>query len=381
MSPEELAHKLDSVKALEIKEKLALQGINLEDSDNPLKQFYDSLDIQTLPISYTEDYVNFLPSFKPVPKEIASYLDFEGHSPKAITLPESVGARLLLLAADEVEHKYSLWLYSLDDEYIPVDKLCLYAIEDESDVDINPENFIQYFSIIDLNKVNHVLITHDHTDHIKSVGSFSHDYKVPVYATKLVHMGIESNYCITRKVAPDLKVTIVPGLQLNLGDFVIKPFAVPHDSSENVGYEIRVGNVCFVIITDAGSITEECYEAIANANYLVIEANHDLEMLKGGPYPAYLKKRIASKSGHLSNEDCGKALAEHMSEHLRHVWLCHLSEENNHPELARKTVETILRSHGVIPGKDVELEVRMADAIDAIICTTHFKVSFFVIRF
>jgi phosphoribosyl 1,2-cyclic phosphodiesterase len=170
-------------------------------------------------------------------------------------------------------------------------------------------------------------------------------------------MGIESNYCITRKVAPDLKVTIVPGLQLNLGDFVIKPFAVPHDSSENVGYEVRVGDVCFVIITDAGSITEECYEAIANANYLVIEANHDLEMLKGGPYPAYLKKRIASKSGHLSNEDCGKALAEHMSEHLRHVWLCHLSEENNHPELARKTVETILRSHGVIPGKDVELEV------------------------
>lgn len=147
MSPEELAHKLDSVKALEIKEKLALQGINLEEADNPLKQFYDSLDIQTLPISYTEDYVNFLPSFKPVPQEIVSYLEFEGRSPKAITLPETVGARLLLLAADEVEHKYSLWLYSLDDEYIPVDKLCLYAIEDESDLDIDSETFIQYFSI------------------------------------------------------------------------------------------------------------------------------------------------------------------------------------------------------------------------------------------
>lgn len=147
MSPEELAHKLDSVKALEIKEKLALQGINLEEADNPLKQFYDSLDIQTLPISYTEDYVNFLPSFKPVPQEIVSYMEFEGRSPKAITLPETVGARLLLLAADEVEHKYSLWLYSLDDEYIPVDKLCLYAIEDESDLDIDSETFIQYFSI------------------------------------------------------------------------------------------------------------------------------------------------------------------------------------------------------------------------------------------
>lgn len=147
MSPEELAHKLDSVKSLEIREKLALQGINLEDSDNPLKMFYDSLDIQSLPVSYTEDYVNFLSGFKPVPQEIVSYLNFEGRSPKAITLPEAIGARLLLLAADEKEHQYSLWLYSLDDEYIPVDKLCLYAIEDEDDTTIDPEKYIQYFSI------------------------------------------------------------------------------------------------------------------------------------------------------------------------------------------------------------------------------------------
>ena len=147
MSPEELAHKLDSVKTIEIKEKLALQGINLDESDNPLKLFYDSLDIQSLPISYTEDYVNFLPGFKPVPQEIVSYLNFEGRSPKAITLTETIGARLLLLAADEQEHQYSLWLYSLDDEYIPVDKLCLYAIEDEDDIAIKPENYIQYFSI------------------------------------------------------------------------------------------------------------------------------------------------------------------------------------------------------------------------------------------
>jgi phosphoribosyl 1,2-cyclic phosphodiesterase len=89
----------------------------------------------------------------------------------------------------------------------------------------------------------------------------------------------------------------------------------------------------------------------------VIEANHDVEMLKNGPYPAYLQQRILSGSGHLSNVSCGEALVENMSEGLKHVWLCHLSEENNHPELARKTVETILRSHGVIPGKDVELEV------------------------
>ena len=80
-------------------------------------------------------------------------------------------------------------------------------------------------------------------------------------------------------------------------------------------------------------------------------------MVENGPYPAYLKKRILSSSGHLSNKSCGQAIAENMSESLRYVWLCHLSEENNHPELARKTVESILRSYGIVIGKDLQLEV------------------------
>ena len=98
-------------------------------------------------------------------------------------------------------------------------------------------------------------------------------------------------------------------------------------------------------------------ERIGQANYLVLEANHDVEMLQDGPYPQYLKERIISPIGHLSNKDCGKMLAENMTERLKHVWLCHLSEENNHPELARKTVEAILRSYGIIAGKDMQLEV------------------------
>ena len=210
---------------------------------------------------------------------------------------------------------------------------------------------------IQLGSVHHVLITHDHADHIKSVGSFSHEYKVPVYATRKVHNGIDHNYCITRKVAAERKMEIVPGQRLQLGDFSVLPFLVPHDASENVGYEIQAEGITFVIITDVGSITDDIKERIAEANYLVIEANHDEEMLLGGPYPEYLKKRIISGTGHLSNKNCGTALAENMSEHLKHVWLCHLSEENNHPELARKTVEAILRSYGIVPGKDFELEV------------------------
>lgn len=147
MSPENLAHKLDSVKALEIKERLKLQGINLESSDNPFKIFFDSLNIQPLPISYTEDYVTFLPGFQDVPPEILSYMDLQGgEHPKAVSLPESIGAKLMILAVDESDSFYSLWLYSLDNDYVPIDKLCLYAIEDKED-DIDPEDFIQYFSI------------------------------------------------------------------------------------------------------------------------------------------------------------------------------------------------------------------------------------------
>lgn len=151
MSSEELQHKLDSVKALEIKEKLALQGVNLEASDNPLKLFYDSLEIQSLPISYSEDYVSFLPAYKDVTPEIVSYMELiECKHPKAVALPESVGARLMIMAADESAGHYSLWLYSLDDDYVPVDKLCLYAVDDidpEDVVDFGEEQFVQYFSI------------------------------------------------------------------------------------------------------------------------------------------------------------------------------------------------------------------------------------------
>ena len=217
------------------------------------------------------------------------------------------------------------------------------------------KNFRDYG--VNLNSVHHILITHDHADHIKSVGAFSHDYNVPVYATEKVHKGIDHNYCVQRKLPESHKRYLVAGETVEIGEFKVRPFAVPHDASENVGFQIEAEGVTFVIMTDAGSVTDEMKTYIAAANYLVIEANHDVEMLNDGPYPKYLKERINSANGHLSNTECGKMLAENMTERLKHVWLCHLSEENNHPELARKTVDAILRSYGIIPGKDIEMEV------------------------
>lgn len=210
---------------------------------------------------------------------------------------------------------------------------------------------------LSLSKVRHILITHDHADHIKCVGSLSYDYQLPVYATQIVHEGIDRNYCVTRKVNMGLRKMVEPGQSIQLGDFAVTPFTVPHDSSDNVGYQIEAEGITFCIITDAGHVTPEMASYISRANYLVIEANHDVEMLEQGSYPRHLKARIACPTGHLSNAACGEAIANHASEHLRYVWLCHLSAENNHPELARKTVEAILRSYGIVPGVDFQMEV------------------------
>lgn len=210
---------------------------------------------------------------------------------------------------------------------------------------------------VNLQKVHHILVTHDHADHIKSVGSMSADFSLPVYATREVHVGINRNYCVTKKVASELVNSVDKGQSITLGDFTVTPFNVPHDSTDNVGYYIEAGGTNFCLITDAGMVTDEMKTYISRAHNLVIEANHDEEMVMSGPYPQFLKDRILSVTGHLSNRSCGEAIAQNMSEELKHVWLCHLSEENNHPELARKTVETVLRSYGIVVGADLQLEV------------------------
>ena len=210
---------------------------------------------------------------------------------------------------------------------------------------------------VNAHSIHNILITHDHADHIKSVGAFSGDFNVPVYATADVHKGINRNYCVSRKIKKEMVRTISVNIPFTAGEFTVTPFHVPHDSSDNVGYFVEAGGTNICIVTDAGSITDDIRNFVGKAENLVIEANHDEEMVKSGPYPMFLKQRILSATGHLSNRDCATTIAQNMSEKLKRVWLCHLSEENNHPELARKTVESILRSFGIAVGTDILLEV------------------------
>ncbi|MEG1563253.1 MAG: MBL fold metallo-hydrolase [Bacteroides sp.] len=207
---------------------------------------------------------------------------------------------------------------------------------------------------VSLESIRAVFVTHDHADHIKAVGYLGEKFNIPVYTTARIHEGINRSYCITEKLNHSIRF-LEKEQPMMIEDFRIESFEVPHDGTDNVGYCIEIDGKVFSFLTDLGQITPTAAHYICKANYLIIEANYDEEMLKMGPYPQYLKERISSTTGHMSNADTAEFLAEHITQQLKYIWLCHLSKDNNHPELAFKTVEWKLKSKGVIVGKDVQL--------------------------
>ena len=207
---------------------------------------------------------------------------------------------------------------------------------------------------ISLDIIRAVFVTHDHADHIKAIGHLGEKYHIPIYSTKKVHEGINRSYCVTEKLSTSIRY-IEKGETKEIEALKVQAFEVPHDGTDNVGYCICAGDKTFSFLTDLGHISLTAAENICKANYLILEANYDDEMLKMGPYPRYLKERISGLYGHLSNNTAATFLAENYNENLEYIWLCHLSKDNNHPELACKTVEWQLRNKGIIVGKDVQV--------------------------
>lgn len=188
---------------------------------------------------------------------------------------------------------------------------------------------------LDTASLNAALVTHDHMDHIRSLGSFCKHLKKPVYATTVLHNAMARHtYTLEHigAVRRDLKEgewnEIVPG------KIYAKYFVVPHDATQTVGYGIKIGDHRFVIMTDVGAMTAEALSFASHADTLVIESNYDLEMLLNGSYTPDLKRRIRSGNGHLSNAECAAALKQVVHPELNRVFLCHLSENNNEPRLA-----------------------------------------------
>ena len=207
---------------------------------------------------------------------------------------------------------------------------------------------------IGLEQIMAVFITHEHADHIRSVGKLSKKYGIPVYATEKVHAGINNSLSADERIYTSRRI-IEKEIAVCIKDLEITAFDVPHDTDECVGYLVVYKNNKFVLVTDAGRISEKVGEYIRIANHLIVEANYDHEMLFHGKYPPFLKERISNGNGHLCNSEIAEFLSANYDSHLKNIWLCHLSRDNNHPELAYKTVEMAMQRCGIRIGKDVNL--------------------------
>ena len=208
----------------------------------------------------------------------------------------------------------------------------------------------------DLPNIRAILITHDHMDHIKSVTTFAHRHHIPVFATKEVHHAISIHRLMKYDIGTSRRI-IEKGVSFQIEDFRFTAFDVPHDSYDNSGYFIEFGNHKMTLATDIGELTAEMTPYLLKAHHLIIESNYDEEMLRTGNYPYHLKQRITSGRGHISNRMTAEFLAKNINSHLRNIWLCHLSNDNNTPELAYQTVERHLKEKGIKMGEQLQLHV------------------------
>jgi phosphoribosyl 1,2-cyclic phosphodiesterase len=208
---------------------------------------------------------------------------------------------------------------------------------------------------LDFQNIMGVLITHDHPDHIRAVGTLGERVRLPIYTTPEIHEVIDRNYGVREKLRTSRRF-FNKGEEWHLFGLTVNTFGIEQDSTDCLGYCIDYEDQRFVLMTDCGSVNEEMEAYIRTANHLVIEANHDEHMLLNGAYPTYLKQRILSPRGHQSNATCGELLKRNWHPDLRNVWLCHLSLENNDPQLAYDTVASYLGQIEIEPGTDIFLK-------------------------
>lgn len=207
---------------------------------------------------------------------------------------------------------------------------------------------------IRMDKIRGILLTHDHTDHIKyAYNLLRNNRHLKLYCTPRVLNGILRRHSISRRIK-EYHVPIFKEIPFKVADFEITAFDVPHDGSDNMGFSIEFDSRRFVLATDIGAITDRARHYMSQANYLVIEANYDDHMLTYGPYPEYLKARIRTERGHLDNRDAARFLAEHVTDDLKYVFLCHISQENNTHAKALKEVREALTARGITVGEGKE---------------------------
>lgn len=206
---------------------------------------------------------------------------------------------------------------------------------------------------LSLRKVRAIFVTHEHTDHISALKVLLKRYDIPLYATK----GTLNALVRTDKVPSSARLNVIEDV-IETADFRVERVETSHDAAESCGFFIETPDGRRLsIVTDTGYLTDSAKAAIARSNLAVVESNHDVDMLKNGPYPYILKRRILSDSGHLSNPDCAAALPQFVEAGLTRIILGHLSEENNLPSVALSEAMRSLTAAGMAADSDYLIDV------------------------
>lgn len=197
---------------------------------------------------------------------------------------------------------------------------------------------------IDPSNLSSILVTHEHSDHIKGLGVFARKYKLPIYANAKTWQAMEKsigNLSIDQKFHFNLEEI------KTFGDIDVESFGVSHDAAEPMFYTFHHQGKKVALVTDLGYVSERIKKIVESADAYIFEANHDVGMLRMGRYPWNVKRRILGDSGHISNEDCGLALADIVDNNTQRIYLAHLSLDNNMRDLAQMSVNNVLQERGI----------------------------------
>ncbi|KMJ60415.1 metallohydrolase [Bacillus sp. LL01] len=222
------------------------------------------------------------------------------------------------------------------------------------DAGLSGKKIQELFTKIDkkIEDLSGILVTHEHSDHIKGLGVLARKYKLPIYANEKTWKAMDG---LVGVIPTEQKFTFEIEQIKTFGGLDIQSFGVSHDAVEPMFYSFHNGDKKVVVITDTGYVSDRMKGIISNADAYVFESNHDVQMLQMGHYPWSIKRRILSDVGHVSNEDAALAMADVMGDKTKRIYLAHLSKDNNMKDLARMSVQQTLATRGVIVGEQVEL--------------------------
>lgn len=204
----------------------------------------------------------------------------------------------------------------------------------------------------DIKNLSGILVTHEHSDHIKGLGVLARKYKLPIYANEKTWNAMESNI---GAIPLDQKFIFNMGSVKTFGNLDVESFGVSHDAAEPMFYVFHHDNKKVVLITDTGYVSDRMKGTIKNADAYIFESNHDVSMLQMGNYPWSIKRRILSDVGHVCNEDAAIAMTDVIGDRTKRIYLAHLSKDNNMKDLARMSVKQTLESKGYVVGDQFDL--------------------------